>query len=77
MVKIGAFIHLLLLVLCCACGKAVAASDLNWPEVSVENRPGAYWWWMGSAVDKENITWNLDAVAIVEAFASNAAERNS
>jgi lysophospholipase L1-like esterase len=36
--------------------------DLSWPEVSVENRPGAYWWWMGSAVDKPNITWNLEAM---------------
>ena len=26
------------------------------------NRPGAYWWWMGSAVDKENLTWNLETL---------------
>ncbi len=25
----------------------------------MENRPGVFWWWMGSAVDKENLTWNL------------------
>ena len=25
-----------------------AGSDLDWPEVKVENRPGTYWWWMGS-----------------------------
>ena len=36
--------------------------DLAWPEPEVENRPGAYWWWMGSAVDKENITWNLETM---------------
>ena len=49
----------LLLTLICACGQAVAG-DLDWPEPQVENRPGCYWWWMGSAVDKENITWNLE-----------------
>jgi hypothetical protein len=35
---------------------------MAWPEPKVENRPGAYWWWMGSAVDKENITWNLETM---------------
>jgi len=35
---------------------------LAWPEVVTENRPGCYWWWMGSAVDKENITWNLETM---------------
>jgi hypothetical protein len=38
--------------------------DLNteqiWPEVQMENRPGTYWWWMGSAVDEKNITYNLE-----------------
>jgi len=36
--------------------------DINWPEPKVENRPGCYWWWMGSAVDKKNITWNLETM---------------
>ena len=41
----------------------MAGSDaLAWPEPEIENRPGAYWWWMGSAVDKENITWNLETM---------------
>jgi hypothetical protein len=43
-----------------ACLQALAAGDLSWPVVRMENRPGTYWWWMGSAVDKENITWNLE-----------------
>ncbi len=33
-----------------------------WPEPAMENRPGTYWWWPGSAVDKENITWNLETM---------------
>jgi hypothetical protein len=60
MVEKKAFI--LLLALCCACGHPALAGDLDWPEPKVENRPGSYWWWMGSAVDKENITWNLETM---------------
>lgn len=33
----------------------------NWPEVNPEARPGSRWWWLGSAVDKENLTYNLKA----------------
>lgn len=32
-----------------------------WPTPSKENRPWCYWWWMGSAVDKPNITSQLEA----------------
>ena len=52
----------LLLMLICVCGLRAGADDLNWPEPKVEHRPGTYWWWMGSAVDKENITWNLETM---------------
>lgn len=31
-----------------------------WPEVSQEARPWARWWWMGSEVDKKNITSLLE-----------------
>lgn len=34
-----------------------------WPTGSNENAPWTYWWWMGSAVDKENITYNLEQFA--------------
>jgi hypothetical protein len=33
--------------------------DPAWPAVTRECRPGAYWWWMGSAVDTENIAKEL------------------
>lgn len=36
-----------------------AATALPWPEVRRETRPWAYWWWMGSAVDKTNLTREL------------------
>jgi len=34
--------------------------DLGWPVIQSEARPGAYWWWPGSAVTKEGLTWNLE-----------------
>jgi hypothetical protein len=39
---------------------AAAVADLAWPEISREARPGAYWWWMGSAVDPANLTRELE-----------------
>lgn len=39
------------------------AQTVDWPEIQTEAKPAARWWWMGSAVDKENITRNLDAYA--------------
>ena len=31
----------------------------QWPKVTKENKPWTRWWWMGSAVDKENIDFLL------------------
>lgn len=36
-----------------------AAQAQNWPEIKPEARPGSRWWWMGSAVDKQNLSYNL------------------
>ncbi|MBN1765673.1 MAG: hypothetical protein JW860_10480 [Sedimentisphaerales bacterium] len=33
-----------------------AAPDLSWPQPTRQNRPWTRWWWLGSAVDKENLT---------------------
>ncbi len=62
MIRVGIFTPLFCLQLICAGGQVAVAGDLDWPEKTIENRPGAYWWWMGSAVDKENITWNLETM---------------
>ena len=45
------------------CAGALSAQDVSWPEISLDARPAARWWWMGSAVDKENLTRNLEAYA--------------
>jgi hypothetical protein len=29
----------------------------EWPEITPESKPWARWWWMGSAVDKTNLTY--------------------
>ena len=33
------------------------------PTPAQEAKPGIRWWWMGSAVDKENLKWSLDEYA--------------
>ena len=36
-----------------------AADPLAWPAITAQTKPWAFWWWMGSAVDKTNITREL------------------
>nr|WP_321408139.1 glycosyl hydrolase [uncultured Carboxylicivirga sp.] len=40
---------------------AACQPDVKWPEESVTTKPGARWWWLGSAVDEANLTHNLEA----------------
>lgn len=35
----------------------------KWPEINTQNKPGVRWWWLGSAVDKVNLTWNLEKLS--------------
>ncbi len=35
----------------------------QWPVVKNEAKPGIRWWWPGSAVDKPNLSWNLEQFA--------------
>lgn len=45
------------------CAGFLSAQDVSWPEIGLDAKPAARWWWMGSAVDKENLTRNLEAYA--------------
>ncbi len=36
---------------------------VEWPPINIESKPAARWWWMGSAVDRENLTFNLKSYA--------------
>ncbi|MBS1606386.1 MAG: hypothetical protein JST42_27255, partial [Bacteroidetes bacterium] len=33
---------------------------VGWPAVTQTARPWTRWWWMGSAVDRAGLTWNLE-----------------
>ena len=35
----------------------------SWPTPAQEAKAGARWWWLGSAVDKENLQWNISEYA--------------
>lgn len=38
-------------------------AQTSWPTISPEMKPGTRWWWMGSAVDKANLQYNLEEYA--------------
>ena len=48
-----------LLLLC----TSLSMTAQQWPEVRPEAKPGARWWWLGSAVDQENLQWNMQEYA--------------
>lgn len=35
----------------------------SWPEVTNETKAGTRWWWLGSAVDEQNLKWNIEQYA--------------
>lgn len=35
----------------------------SWPEIKNEAKPGTRWWWLGSAVDSGNLTYNINEYA--------------
>ena len=41
--------------------KGANHTDLSWPAVTAVDRPGTRWWWMGSAVDPQDLTNELTA----------------
>ena len=42
---------------------ALSAGAQSWPTPTTEAKAGARWWWLGSAVDKENLQWNIGEYA--------------
>ncbi len=58
----------ILLIAMYSCSESVedqcAGSPGPWPEPSATMKPWTRWWWMGSAVDRQNITKRLEEFAI-------------
>ena len=52
-------------ILCSVCCCLTAAIAQSWPTPRPEAKAGTRWWWLGSAVDKENLQWNLSEYARV------------
>ena len=50
-------------LMACYAASAFAQTPLSasalWPEVTQTAKPASRWWWLGSAVDKENLDWNI------------------
>ena len=42
-----------------------AVNSQSWPTPKPEAKAGTRWWWLGSAVDKTNLQWNLSEYARV------------
>jgi lysophospholipase L1-like esterase len=40
------------------------APDTTWPPITSESKPWTRWWWLGSAVDEENLKRELAAIAM-------------
>ena len=49
----------------CVTGIAPMAAQTvpTWPTVEREAKAGSRWWWLGSAVDEDNLKWNLEQLA--------------
>ena len=55
-----------LIVLCLGLLAMAGLDNVNaqeWPLVKQEAKPGTRWWWLGSAVDSANLTYNLETYA--------------
>lgn len=47
----------------CLTSVSVFAQGEGWPEVHDDMKPAARWWWLGSAVNKRDITLNMEEYA--------------
>lgn len=56
---------MLCLLLAAGCGLTETSAQVvpQWPQSGREAKAGSRWWWMGSAVDKENLTWQMKQLA--------------
>ena len=55
--------RLLVFLLLLAQAAAGQSRELDWPRATQESKPWTRWWWMGSAVDRANLTAELETLA--------------
>jgi hypothetical protein len=80
--RLSALLLAVLALALTAAEPAVAPDPLAWPAVTAECRPWTRWWWLGSAVDKPNLTRSLEefkqagigGVEITPIYGANGAE---
>ena len=53
------------LIICLLCSGITVGYAQTWPTPNPEAKAGTRWWWLGSAVDKANLQWNLSEYARV------------
>lgn len=51
------------LIFLCMLATAGSMQAQQWPDTPAEAKPGTRWWWLGSAVDEKNLTYNLEEYA--------------
>ena len=44
-------------------GTTTVVAQPQWPEVNNETKAGSRWWWLGSAVNEDNLKWNISQYA--------------
>jgi len=49
--------------ICLGCKTPDNIQEGIWPNITKESKPWTYWWWMGSAVDKANLDYNLELLS--------------
>ena len=47
---------------CLCCAAQPPRSGRDWPAITQETKPWTRWWWHGSAVDRQNLTSELEAL---------------
>ena len=52
---------ILTIIFCASCFSSVLAQ--SWPTPRPEAKPGTRWWWLGSAVNKVDLEWNMQQYA--------------
>ncbi len=53
----------LIFIALCTALPAAETPTLGWPEITRDNKPWTRWWWPGSAVDRPNLTRQLEQFA--------------